>query len=173
MRRVDASTATLEVFTYKAGLLSAVGHDLLLRVERFELQVDEDRVEGTFDGSSLTVLGAVKDGAVADGVLSEKDKAEVLENIRKYVFKGFKPDQITFVSDELDGDDTFLEGEGTLTIPPNSHDVDFEVAIDDGVAVCELTLHQPDWGITPFSALMGTLRIQPDIRVRLTIPWTS
>lgn len=173
MPTFDASQATCEIFTYKAGVLAAVGHDLLLRVESFQLTVDEDAVHGTFDGTSMTVVGAVKNGELAPGVLSDKDKAEVLDNIRKYVFKGFQAERITFECNEVDGDDDYLEGEGVLTIPPNQHDVDFEVEIRDGKAVCELKLHQPDWGIKPFSALMGALRVQPDVLVRLTVDWNG
>lgn len=172
MPTFDASSGTCEITTYKAGLLSAVGHDLVLRVTRFELSVDDEAIEGTFDGGSIEVVGVLrKDGTVDPNGLSDKEKGEVVDNIRKYVFKGFRPGGIRFESTELDVEDDCMEGEGTLTIPPSSHDVDFEVAIEDGQAVCELTLHQPDWGITPFKALMGALKIQPDIKVRMTVPW--
>ncbi len=165
--------ATCEIFTYKAGLLSAVGHDLLLRCTRFELTVDEESASGTFDGTALEVVGAMKGGAVQTGVLSAKDCADILANIRNAVFKRHEAGRITFESDDFDIDGDTAEGDGTLTIPPRAHDLDFEVSLDDGKAVCEVVLHQPDWGITPFSALMGTLKVKPDVRVRITVPWTN
>ena len=33
----------------------------------------------------------------------------------------------------------------------------------------EVTLHQPDYGIKPYSAMFGALKIKPDIRVRLRL----
>lgn len=163
---------TCEVFTYKAGLLSAVGHDLLLKVTRWQLTLDEDTIEGSFDGTSFEVIGAMKNGKVAPGVLSDKDKRDILDNMRKGVFKRHHPEHISFSCDEVDETDEGLEGEGTLTIEPNAHDIAFEVAVHGDEAVCELTLHQPDWGIAPFKALMGTLKIKPDIKVRITVPWS-
>ncbi|MCB9670520.1 MAG: hypothetical protein H6736_09250 [Alphaproteobacteria bacterium] len=167
----DASSGTCEIFTYKAGLLSAVGHDLLFRVKRWSLTVEDDHIEGTFDGTSFEVVGAIKDGRVAPGALSAKDERDILANIDKHVFKGFRPRDIRFEADDVDVDDDCIEGTGTLAIPPGRHDVRFEAHIEGGKATCRLTLHQPDWGITPFKALMGTLKIKPDIKVRITVPW--
>lgn len=164
--------ATCEIFTYKAGLLSAVGHDLLLRCNKFELTYEDGEVHGRFDGLAMEVVGALKNGQVNPNALSEQDCRDILNNIRVGVFKRHEASDITFMCDDLEEDDELIEGEGTLTIPPNDHDIDFELSIDGDQAVCEVTLHQPDWGIAPFKALMGTLRIQPDIKVRVTVPWS-
>lgn len=173
MPTYDASTGTCEVRTYKAGLLSAVGHDLALRVERWSLTLDPDdeRVEGTFDGTTFAVLGVVKGERIDPDVLSVKEQGEVLDNIRKHVFKGFRPASIRFEADDVEFDDDTIEGEGTLEIPPGRHTVRFEASVEDGQAICTVRLHQPDFGIVPFKALMGALKIQPDIEVRITVPF--
>ena len=36
--------------------------------------------------------------------------------------------------------------------------------------VTEVALHQPDYGIKPYTALLGTLRIQPNVTVRMSLP---
>ena len=79
--------ATCEIFTFKAGLLSAVGHYLLLRCNMFELTYEDDAVHGRFDGLAMEVVGAVKNGAVQAGALSEQDCKDILNNIRTGVFK--------------------------------------------------------------------------------------
>ena len=33
----------------------------------------------------------------------------------------------------------------------------------------ELTLHQPDFGITPYRAMLGTLKIRADVQIRVTV----
>jgi polyisoprenoid-binding protein YceI len=33
----------------------------------------------------------------------------------------------------------------------------------------ELRLHQPDFGITPYRAMLGTLKIQADVTIRITV----
>ena len=37
--------------------------------------------------------------------------------------------------------------------------------------VAEVTLHQPDFGIKPYTAMLGTLRIRPDVKLQLSLPW--
>src|SRR5690606_33205446 len=34
----------------------------------------------------------------------------------------------------------------------------------------EVTLEQPQFGITPYSAMLGSLKVRPDVRVRVTVP---
>ncbi|MCB9679731.1 MAG: hypothetical protein H6737_31785 [Alphaproteobacteria bacterium] len=164
--------ATCEIFTYKAGLLSAVGHDLLLKCTKFTLTLEDGGIHGDFDGSAIEVVGAMKHGHLEPGTLSEKDRRDILDNIRNHVFKRHDQAAIHFECDEVEEHGELLEGEGTLTIPPNQHDITFEVHVEDDRALCKVKLHQPDWGIKPFSALMGTLKIQPDIEIRVTVPWS-
>lgn len=166
------SDARCEVLTFKAGMLSAMGHDLLLAITRFSLTLDDDHVVGTFDGSSLKVLGALNGETLDTDALSERDKRDILTNIQK-VFAGHRQSEIRFEAEDLEVSDDFIEGEGELTIPPHFHAVDFEVAIDGDQATCEIVLHQPHWGITPFKALMGALKIKPDVRIRIVVPWKS
>lgn len=54
MPRLDASSADCFVFTYKEGLLSAVAHDLKLRVTRFTIDTEGDAVRAEFaDGGGI------------------------------------------------------------------------------------------------------------------------
>ena len=167
--RPPEARCTIRVF--KAGLLSAVGHDLELRVARFSILVEGGHISAEFDGSSLQVEGAVEDGRVNPGRLSEKDKRDILDNVRKSVFKGREVRSITFSCEALEQDDEELEGEGSLLIPPHAHPLPFKARVEGGRAVCELRLHQPDWGIVPYKAPLGVLRIQPDLAVRIELPW--
>ena len=80
MKRHDADSAEVRIFTYKEGLLSAVAHDLQLEATRFEIQVADDRsIVATFEPGSIRVLDAMIDGRLSPGTLSAKDKALILE----------------------------------------------------------------------------------------------
>ncbi len=166
--RPPAATCTVRV--YKSGLLSRVGHDLELKVSRFSIQVEDGKIHAEFDGTSLEVAGALEHGRVVRGKLSDKDKRDILDNIRKSVFKKHDARAITFECEDLERTDDGAEGSGTLTIPPASRAVDFEAEQVSDRLVCALKLHQPDYGITPFSAPLGVLKIQPDIEVRVEVP---
>lgn len=169
--RPPQASCTVRVF--KAGLLSAVGHDLELRVARFTIEVDGDRIQGDFDATSLEIVGALRDGRPDPGTLSARDQREIQDNLRKGVFKGHRADQVRFQAEGVDQTEDGLAGSGTLHIPPYRHGLDFEVRVDGGRAVCEVVLHQPDWGITPYKAPLGVLRIQPDVHVRIELPWPA
>src|SRR5688572_22210663 len=69
----NASNAECLVFTYKDGLLSAVAHDLKIRVTDFSLTVDEaqDEVSGTFNAGSLRVVNAMSSGTDTPGTPGE------------------------------------------------------------------------------------------------------
>ena len=38
------------------------------------------------------------------------------------------------------------------------------------ILVAEVSLHQPDFGIKPYSAMLGTLRVKPDVTVVVSLP---
>ena len=61
MLRYDQNTAECFVYTYKEGVLSAVAHDLKLRVGAFWLTVDpqDSAVSASFDPNSIEVVCAM------------------------------------------------------------------------------------------------------------------
>jgi hypothetical protein len=40
----------------------------------------------------------------------------------------------------------------------------------DGNYIADLTIHQPAFDIAPFSAMMGAVRVKPDVVVRMVVP---
>lgn len=169
MATYDAKTAQVHVLTEKEGLLSAIAHDLELAVTSFTVQADEQAIEATFDARSLKVLHALKDGRPASG-LSEKDKADIEKNVVKDVLHAERHPQIRFVSAAVKRDGAAASVTGTLTLHGVSRPVSFTARSAGGSWVAEVPLHQPDYGIKPFSAMMGTLKIKPGVRVRVSFP---
>lgn len=162
--------ATCRIRVFKAGLLSAMGHDLELDLPSFQVEIEGDRVEGRFDGRSLTVRGALQGGRLDERALSEKDKREILDNLRKTVFKAHRPGEIRFEGqlDEDDGEQ--LEGQGTLHIPPRQAPLAFRATRTGERVEAILRLDQTRWGIEPFKAPLGVLKIQPELEVWLGLP---
>jgi len=171
MTTYDSKTAQVHVFTEKEGLLSAMAHDLELAVTSFTVKADEQAIEATFDARSLKVLHPMKDGRPSSG-LSEKDRADIEKNIVKDVLGAEKHPQIRFVSSAVKRDGATASVTGTLTLHGVSRPLSFTARSSSGAWVAEVPLHQPDYGIKPFSAMMGTLKIKPGVRVRITLPAT-
>lgn len=164
--------ATCRVFTFKEGLLSKIAHDLEIAVEKFELDIDAEasRARGQFDTGSLRVLHAMSEGSPNPTALSDTDKAKIGKQIQQEVLGSAQHPQATFQAAEVSeapGGGWLVAGE--LTLHGVTRPVKAESKQAGSTQVCELTLHQPDFGITPYKAMMGTLKVQADVKVRLEL----
>jgi polyisoprenoid-binding protein YceI len=171
--RFHQDNADVLVFIFKEGLLSAVAHDLKIRVTRFSIHVDEETraIEATFDAASLRVVTAMKDGAEAHGALSDSDRRKIEENIANDVLHATKFPEIRFSSTSVEEDEaTGYRVRGQLTLHGKTHEVAFATRTDGEGQVAEVKIHQPDFGVQPYSAMLGTLRVKSDVIVRVALP---
>lgn len=171
--RFHPDNADVLVFTFKEGLLSAMAHDLKIRVTRFSIHVDEttNAIEATFDPASLRVVTAMKDGAEAHGALSDSDRKKIEGNIVDDVLEARKFPEIRFVSSSVEEDEgTGYRVRGKLTLHGKTQDVSFVSRTDGEGQVAQIEIHQPSFGIQPYSALLGTLKIKPDVLVNVALP---
>ncbi|MBK8254466.1 MAG: YceI family protein [Polyangiaceae bacterium] len=172
--RYTQDNADVLVFTYKEGLLSAVAHDLKIRVTRFSIHIDDEThaISATFDPSSLQVVSAMKDGQEAHSTLSQSDKHKIEENIVNDVLHPKKHPQIQFKSTKVAEDEggTGYHVTGQLSLHGKTKEVTFTSRTDGEGQVAEIKLHQPDFGISPYSALLGTLKIKADVKVTIALP---
>jgi hypothetical protein len=178
----DQNNADCFVFTFKEGLLSPIAHDLRIKIERFTIEVGESSVVASFDCSSLSVDTPMKDGKENPSALNDADKAKIAGQIRDEVLHSGKHPQARFQSRSVvrraDGGYD-LAGELTLhgvTRPLQARTEAVGQSPRSGAAAnatvgggqqLDLTLHQPDFEIVPFRAMMGTLKIQADVRIRI------
>lgn len=169
--RFDPSTAEVLVLTYKEGLLSPVAHDLKIQVTRFTLDVADDlqSLEATFDATSLRVVSAMRDGRENPGALSDRDRRTIEGNIVDEVLEAKRHPEIRFASGSIARREDRALIAGTLTMHGHSRLLTVEAALTDGIWRTTARIHQPDWGIRPYSAMLGTLRIQPEVTVTLTL----
>ena len=168
----DASTAECLVFTYKAGLLAGIAHDLKLRVERFEIALDDQGIRARFDAGSLRVVCAQTGGKDDPRALSERDRREIESTIAREVLDVRRHPAIEFRSGPVAA--SAEPGiEGVLSIRGHERPLTLKARREGDRAVVETMLDQPAFGIRPYTAMLGTLRIRPDVRVRVTVPWPS
>ena len=166
MHRLGPENATLQVKTYREGLASKAGHDLILDVTRWEATVDvlenwaQSSVELSAEPRSLQVregLGGVKP-------LTDRERTEILKNIDQKVL-GRAPIRYRSTALEL-GEGGRLHGRGELEMVGNARPVSFELRLgSDGTVTGGVSLAQSEWGIRPYKGVMGALKVQDVIEV--------
>lgn len=172
LHRFDAKTADCFVFTFKEGLLSVVAHDLQIRVTDFVIEVDDETraIDARFDAASLRVVGAMRGGQLAPNALTAGNKQEIESNIARYVLQPAKFPEIRFVSIAVEERPGTFNVKGTLALHGRRRQIKATVRREHDGYAAECTIHQPDFAITPYSALLGTLKISPEVKVRVRVP---
>jgi polyisoprenoid-binding protein YceI len=172
MPSYDANNAECVVFTFKEGLLSPVAHDLRLRISRFSIEIDAANsvLVARFDTSSLSVDTPMKDGVENPSALSAADRAKIAGQIREEVLHSAQHPEAKFRSTAVIARaDGGYDIQGELSLHGVSKSLAAQTRVVAGRQQLELTLHQPDFGITPYRAMLGTLKIRADVLVRVTV----
>ena len=173
---VGPSQGTLLLHTSRGGMAKKVGHDLVIEAQRWTAKVDVDADDLTRSTASVTVDARsleVVSGQGGAKPLTDKDRRDIKENIDKKVLNTDKFPDITFTSSRVEANGGGkVTVHGDLTIMGNARPASMEMTVGDTKADGRMTVKQSDWGIKPFSALMGTLKLADslDITVEATVP---
>ncbi len=170
--RVDAAPSMakieqgrVEVYTYKEGLLGRAAHDLRLTVEGFSIEGSADHVEANFDLRSFRVDGAMRDGRLDERALGERDKRDILDNMRERVLEN-RP--LRFEG-KAQADNGGYRVAGELDMAGQRRPLTLSLAAEAGRLKGEVELVPSRWGIKPFKALMGAIKLQDRVRVRFDL----
>jgi polyisoprenoid-binding protein YceI len=155
--------ASLRIKTGRTGGAAKAGHDLLIEVESWSATLDRDAQPAltlTADSRSLRVL----EGTGGLKSLTENDKADIKKTIDKEVLKGTPIEfRSTEVQDAPDGGWTVT---GELSLGGRQAPVTFNLAqFDDGRVTGVTKVTQSAFGIKPYSALFGALKVADDVTV--------
>ena len=159
--------ATLHVETRRGGAAAKAGHDLTIEVTAWKgtLQVGEKPSEGAVmlhaDGSSLRV----RQGRGGMQKLEEDDKQNIEQTIDDEVLRSTS---IDFRSTTVEGDPETgsLLVRGELEFAGRTNPIEFKLMPgDDGHITGRATVKQSDWGIKPYSALFGALKVADEVEV--------
>jgi len=163
--------AKIEVFTYKDGLLARLAHDLRLSLARFEIVREGDEIRGRFWPGSLTVDGAVgRGGAVDARALSAGDRRKIAGNIAEHVLDLARFPEVSFVGKLVAGEQGTHTVDGTLTLVGRGVPLRVAVRAAGGRLSAEVPLVPSRWGIAPYRALAGAIKLQDRVLVKLDLP---
>jgi polyisoprenoid-binding protein YceI len=157
--------AKLLIRTGRTGGAAKAGHDLVIEVSSWTATVNagaepnDTQLTLSADSRSLHVLeghGGIKP-------LVDKDTDSIRTTIDDEVLKGTA---IQFRStDVTPGDSGKLHVRGELEMFGKAVPVSFELQTNDGRLRGSARLKQSAWGITPYSALFGALKVADELEV--------
>ncbi len=168
---LDTNSGSLNVYTFKEGLLSKLAHDLLIDITEFKVNLDVP--EAGFDSGSLKleiqtntlkVICALKDGERTDA-LKEKDIADIEKDMGGKVLHPDKYPTANFCSKAIHEKEGGYKINGDLSLHGVTKSIDFDIDTSGGNLKGMITLLQKDYGIKPFKAMMGTLKIKNEINI--------
>ena len=169
---LDASDGELQLRTGVTGRAARMGHRLTIAMTRWRATVNwEDgepvTAELVVDADSFEVLRG--EGGVKG--LSGPEKVVVHSNALKSLNAGRFP-EIRFTAAAIDKADDGYRLSGTLQIRGKSREHVIDLRTDDlgdsWRMSAESTVRQSDYGIKPFSLLMGSVQVVDEVAVSFT-----
>ena len=151
----------LSVRTSRTGAVAKAGHDLLIHVTEWTATLDTgDDPSLSLDADATSLR--VREGTGGIKPLGEDDHANIETTIDDEVLKR---GDVRFRSTRVDAQGDRLAVEGDLTLAGTTRPVAFELALDGGRVRGEAVVRQTQWGMKPYTALFGALKVADDVRV--------
>lgn len=169
--QMGPQSGRLQVLTGRTGLGARAGHDLVIEATSWDCQVTVNPADPA--QSSVTVAVDVDSFEVREGKggvkpLTDSDRSEIKRNIREKVLYTSRFPKITFRSTSVSGSPEALTIEGELTITGVTRPATVQGAVsDDGSVRGRTTVVQTEWGIKPYSAFFGALKLADEVAVEV------
>ncbi len=173
--RIDPACGQLRLRTSRQGVAARVGHDLVIEAVRWhgtvtvpEADVEHARVAVTVELSGLEVRAGT--GGVKP--LTDADRREIRATMLRLLAADRHPEAI-FESVSVRGEGTTGTVEGTLTVAGNQRPLRLRVEADGQRITGTATVVQSEWGIKPYSAFFGALKLRDEVEVEVEVTLTG
>jgi hypothetical protein len=144
-----------------------VGHDLIIEVGQWNASIEVGD-DGTPTAASLEADPRslkVLEGHRGVKPLTDSDRDEIGSNIDEKILRGHP---IKFTSTSVEHSDGRLLVHGELTMAGTTRPASFELALDENGRVSgTLPITQSEWGIKPYRAFMGALKVRDTVDIVL------
>ncbi len=172
MLRFGPDNGRMLLRTGRKGVGSTVGHDLTIEVTDWSVELDVPET-GPADATATArvELGslAVREGTGGARPLTDKDRGEIENNARRTLDVDRHP-TATFESTRVVTGDDSATISGTLTLHGVATPIDVqvrEVTPDRYRATTVVT--QSAYGIKPYSAFLGALKVRDDVELEIEV----
>lgn len=153
-----------------------LAHDLILTPAQWSgtMNVDADNPAASsaslaIDARSIQIVEAV--GGMKS--LSDKDRRDIAKNIDEKVLETGRHPQLTFESTSVSGSEPNFTVAGNMTIRGTTRPVNVALNVNGSQVTARTSISQKDFGIKPFSAMMGAIKLRDDVEFELTVTLPS
>jgi hypothetical protein len=169
---IGPDSGSLQVHTYREGVAQKVGHDLIIDVGQWQAKVEvgSDGVPAAVALEADPRSLRVREGLHGVKPLTDKDRAEIQSNIDEKILRG---QPLTFASETVELAGSRLTLSGSLAIAGSTQPATFELELGgDGRVSGRLSVTQSQWGIKPYRAFMGALKVRDalDVVIEAALP---
>jgi polyisoprenoid-binding protein YceI len=162
--------------TFRDGLAATAGHDLTIEAPRWSgvLEVNED-----LSPASLEVridMGAlvVRDGTGGIKPLSDRDRREIAVTARKVLASDRNPEAVFAADKFAPAPGGGGEIGGTFTLSGTARPLTMRVSeTGPGRYHADATVVQSEYGIKPYTAFLGALRVRDAVDVAIDVDLTG
>ena len=164
-QQLGPEQGTLSVHTKRGGAAAKAGHDLVIEVGTWSatLMLADDAAESSLELSADSNSLRVVEGSGGMQELGPDDIANIEQTIDDEVLEGR---EITFRSTTVTADGDRIRVEGELGIGERRGQIAFELEVGEaGALSASAVVKQSDWGIKPYSALFGALKVRDEVVV--------
>lgn len=167
-----SQTGRLLVDTTRSGLGAKAGHDLTIEVTRWRGEAVVDaaapaaaRVTVEVDADSLEV----REGVGGIKPLTPSDRAEIKKIIQGKILHTDRYPTIVFRADRVEGTPQAFQIHGDLTIADTTAPLTVRGGVTGDRVTGSAVVIQSRWGIKPYSAFFGALRLNDAVEVRFDV----
>ncbi|MGH9078408.1 MAG: YceI family protein [Acidimicrobiales bacterium] len=153
-----------------------LAHDLVLSPSRWSgsVNVDADNPAASsanlsVDARSIEILEAT--GGIKG--LSDKDRRDIAKNIDEKVLQTGKYPELTFESTQVSGAEPNFSVAGRMTIAGSTQPVTLALSVSGTQVAAKTTISQKQFGIKPFSAMLGAIKLRDDVELELNLDLPS
>jgi hypothetical protein len=159
---------SIHAFTYKDGVLSAVAHDLRIRLEKFEITLEGNVVRAEFDLKSLFVDGPMENGVLQPNQYDASKRADVEKAMHGDVLHTNKYPTASFTGTATPAGAGYTVT-GELELAGKRAPLSFDVQGEGGTYRTSFEIQPSKWGIAQYKALLGAIRLKDVVRIEAAL----
>jgi polyisoprenoid-binding protein YceI len=161
----------LVVRVFREGMAKKAGHDLIIDVNSWKATADiaENPADSKFTATADVGSFTVREGVGGVKPLSEGDKNDIKKNITQKILTS---PEISFTSTAVQPNGDAATVTGDMRIMGKTAPATVKLSQEGGKVKGNFSVVQSKWGIKPFQAMMGALKVrdQVDIEIEADVP---